>query len=131
MNGLKDAQYKWYYKVYALLNTPASMAPLANHTTFIQTYFENCVNYLFVWLISPGDEQGIHQQIHYSELCLKNLCIWLGDHYLSVASIGSSDVMEWQTKYNSWVIQCRMVVEGDKVSNINASHASYLSYMFS
>ena len=77
----------------------------------------------------PEDEQGICHQICYSELCLENLCIRLGDHYLSVASIDSSDVMEWQTKYNSWVIHC-MVVEGDKVSNINASHTSYLFYMF-
>ena len=129
MKGPKDAHYEWYYEAYAPSDTPASMAPQADHTTFIQTYFENCVNYLFGWLISPGDEQGIHQQIHYSELCLKNLCIWLGDHHLSVASIDSSDVMEWQTKYNSWVIHC-MVVEGDKVSNINASHTSYLFYMF-
>ena len=39
-----------------------------------------------------------------------------GDYYLSVASIDSSDVTESQTKYNSWVVQRRMVVEGDKVS---------------
>jgi hypothetical protein len=118
----KDAQYKWYYEAYAPLDTPASMAPPTDHTTSIQTYFENCVNYLFGWLMSPGDEQGIHQQIAYSESCLENLRIRLGEHYLSVASMDSPNVTEWQTKYNSWVIQRRMVVEGDKVSNINAGH---------
>jgi len=64
---LIDAQYEWYYKAYAPLDTPASMAPPGDHTTSIQTYFENCVDYLFGWLMSPGDEQGIRQQIAYSE----------------------------------------------------------------
>jgi hypothetical protein len=82
MNVPEDAQYEWYYKAYAPLDTPASMASPADHTTSIQTYFENCVDYLFGWLVSAGDEEGIHHQIAYYESCLGRLLSVRCKHFI-------------------------------------------------
>jgi hypothetical protein len=48
MNVPEDAQYEWYYKAYAPLDTPASMASPADHTTSIQKPTLKIVSTIFL-----------------------------------------------------------------------------------